>query len=664
MRIYGDPDIVPMKSGDVRVMGPRWISSCATQFTEAAVESERHLILDLSNVDFLPLFEWATTVAMLQRVLKSHQVSSIGLDLIGDTESRLIPRPELIETRRKGKLSSDYTAAEHALSSRVYPLIDFMESISTRDVLKSDPERTAEIFYPGVEVPRLTSQGPFTKKGAHTVLFGLTRIDSKNDCRQFLDDHRILSWRSAMGRRFDDSPLFESQEIWRVLCHELAVNIWEHSKWAGFICARIVESPIFQRRLRPWCTLAYGSLIELQERSMAKGFLELCVVDPGKGFVSTLKNAYIEKSGVSATEVSAADVLSFAFDEFGTSKSDDESWTTERHALGRILQIVAKYGGLLSLRSGGAEVFFRSRGRGFERIPNHLGYRPDSIREFPKDLWGAQLQILLPLYPLIDLKRRREFRPLLNLALPESFRIEPEQARGHLIPLREELDQTKSGIGKADQKAFRLACEKLSRQKMKRPRNEAFVLDFSDLTWTTGQFETLLHLLQNALQNRPVLLVEIDPELARAADDLERQAAPTQLDSTQLEISEKMYLETFSRISSPLLGLDQNGRRYLFGLASAKYKDALLRIVETESTVEDLSTEIADGERLKKSILQVMLNQTSSLFEVFENSLGKPVWRTLWDAQSLNTEASRAISRHFDQVAERSGAWRGTKRAL
>ncbi len=658
MRISAEPDTSSRDLGTRRVLGSHWSESSAVGFANAHHASSNSVTLDLSNVDFLTLFEWSMAVARIERLLDNPAVSEFAIDLIGETKAQVVPATDFLSFKNTKKRSPEYTQADYALSSRVYELAGFMESIGTRDVLNNRAERTARVFYPGIDISDLNLAGSYIQGKRHSVLLGLTRIDNKEDCRQFLDDHRILSWRNAMGKRFYQSPLFESEEIWRVLCHELAVNIWEHSKAAGFISARVVESPIANKNLRSWCSLTYGSDIDPRDRAMAKGFLELCVVDNGKGFVETLKDIYVERSGRAEGSVTPEDVLCFAFDEFGTSKSGEESWATERHALGRILQIVAKYGGLLTLRSGGAEIFYKSEGRGFERIPNHLGYVPQRIKKFPSVVLGAYLQVILPLHPHIDLAKRREFRPALSVNLPESYRIEPDQARGHLVPLREELEITDSGVGREDQRAFRLACEKLSRKIMKRSRNEALILDFGDLNWTPGQFETLLHLLQNVLQNRPVLLVEIEPHLAKAVDDLERESAPTQLELDGIEVSERIYLETFSRIHSPLLGLDQNGKRFLFGLLDQRYKDPLLSLVETEATVDILSTEVVDGVPLRKSTLQIILNQTSSAFDVSKNALGKPVWRTIWDPRTLAAQASRAISRHFDQVAERSGAWR------
>ena len=100
--------------------------------------------------------------------------------------------------------------------------------------------------------------------------------------------------------------------------------------------------------------------------------------------------------------------------------------------------------------------------------------------------------------------------------LPEGFHPDPSHVRGHLVPLLERLGTGQPAVGANELLEFRGKCEALARELIaNRPANEALVLDFSQLQWTAAQFETLLYLLQNVLQQRLVLLVEISPDLAR-----------------------------------------------------------------------------------------------------------------------------------------------------
>lgn len=678
MIIKGNSDIFQLATGPAKALGPNWLESSSWYWQQAVNFPEREVILDLSDIEFVTVFDWLTVMALIERVLSSPQVLSFKIDLVGDSGAKVIPAKEYLGFLNGKKLDLDYTRVDLDVSDRVYTVAGFLEALGTLDVLSVGAERANKLIYTKILAGDVSLRSFHThrkarlsgKDDSYTVVLDTTRVKTKNDCRQFLNADHILNWREAMGRRFQDSPLFESEEVWRVLCHELAVNIYEHAGVVGFIAARVVQEPLVNGIPKLWSFATYGATLDTVYEKMGNGFLELCVTDAGQGFLQTLTEAYIAKAKIAQDRINPEELLSFAFDELSTRKAMNQCWATERHALGRILQIVAKYGGALLLRSGGAEVIYRTTGGKFKQITNHLGYEPQSKRRYDYALPGAQLQLILPLVPLTDITRPREPRSVLDVSLPESFRPQPDQVRGHLIPLRDELESTKASIGGPEQQEFWEACENLGRKLIGRAPTEVLVLDFSDLNWTAEQFETLLHLLQNLLQNRPVLLVEIDPLLAREVDELERQAAPTQLkeralesgrnkDGVPYEISETRYLETFSRVHSPVLGLDQDGRRYLFGILAPQYKDPLLSLIDTPKSIKDLCSEKHDGVYLKEGHLLAILNNVNYLFEVSPEEKTEELWRTTWSSQALANEASRVISSHFDAVAERCQAWRG-----
>ena len=664
MLISEEPDEVQ----NFKMLGPGWLRTAAPHLDKARHFVDREISIDLSQIGFVTLFDWVSTVAMFERILSNPHVGTISVDLIGDSSQKVMPAQDYINALHQRSWNLDYTKGDFLLSDRVYQLLGFIEALGTRNTLNNRGTRTATIFYPNVKVTDVNLRSFHTRKDpeAQTVVMGLTRVETKDDCRQFLDEHRILSWRNAMAERFHRSPIFDSEELWRVLCHELSVNIWEHARVPGFVAARVVR-PFKDGKLRPWCRATYETTLGPLLTAFSDGFLELCVADMGPGFVATLEDPYKERAKVSKNNVSPGAVLCFAFDEFGTCKGTNESWATERHALGRILQIVAKYGGALTLRSGNAEVLYRTSGGPFTRIPNHLGYKPLRMNE--TFIPGAHLQLILPLIPIIETASHKESISVLNISLPTSFRTQSDQVRGHLIPLLEDLESKTPSVGATEQRSFRSACESLCRKLLKRSRSEPLVLDFGELNWTAAQFETLLHLLQNILQHRPVLLVEIDPQLAKEVDELEREAAPTTLDESLLhqesksssqfnELSEKVFLETFSRVHSPVIGLDQDGRRYLYGILNSSYKEPLLGLIDRESSIEELCSDTG-GHLLQESTLRTILNRTNCVFELAPAPNPKRRWRCVWSAEALANEASRAISRHFDQVAIRSQAWRG-----
>ena len=140
----------------------------------------------------------------------------------------------------------------------------------------------------------------------------------------------------------------------------------------------------------------------------------------------------------------------------------------------------------------------------------------------------------------------------------------------------------------------------LCRRLLQRPRGEAVVLDFSGLQWTTEQFETLLHLLQNVLHHRPALLIEIDPSLALQIVAQEDIMAGTQVNpvfankstgaagQSLSELGIQYFLETYRGLHAVLLGLDRDGRKFIFGLPTRDYERALLDLLTEAQSVDGL----------------------------------------------------------------------------
>jgi hypothetical protein len=634
--------------------------------------------LDLSEVGFVTLLDWLTIVAMIEKVLANPYVKTFHIDVKGTDPSNFIPLAEFIDIEKN--LPSRRFPGEISLSKRIYKSVGFIESLGTLDILNRKSEE-GKVSYPGINIEDVKKHQFYTrKKGDLGVLLGLTRIQSKEDCTQFTDDRSIRNWIQTMSTRYHESPLFETQEVWRVLCLEFAVNIYEHAGIPGFISMRVVSPRDNKGTVHPWCRETYPSpyISRLFDEKNNPGnhFLEICIGDAGRGFIETLKTAYINhmlenKIPVSkdnaAGNVRNEDIVAFAFDELGTCKDANECWITERHALNRILHITAQYGGVLVVRTGGVELIYSGEGEMFRKSSTGRGYIPTQEKEMAGSIPGAQFQVILPLIPFTSTKKISRV-PSLSVFLPSTFHTESKHVRGHLVPLLEKLDQPNSCIGKEELGRFRRACENLCKELLtKRPAAEPLILDFSLLNWTAGQFETLLHFLQNILQHRPVLLVEIEPKLAREVIRLESMGAPTTLDKDLIfrhlpkegpyytELSGKEFLETYNRIHVTVLGIDWDGKYYIFGLRNHAYEDLLLSLIETPKSIENLCNETMWDEPLKANTLKAILNYINPIF--YQNEKGQ--WQTVWDRVALSVEAQRVMPRHFDKVAKRSQAWRG-----
>lgn len=644
-------------------------------------------VLDMSRIDFVHLYDWLTVMAMLERLLEDHSCGEVALNFEGNEKWPIYQnKPQIPKSKLKiaGFLGSLQThnalRCRRAGGFRYVPLGDTLvsaRSFYSREGRKDEKETTI--------LPIIRIRGP--KEVTESA-------EIKADCRQFLDVERIAQWREHIDPSISSSTLFRDNEVFRTCCHELAANIFEHTGSAGFITGRViraVQRPVSktekrrtsnQLTLPNWCSGAFPSELapQIEQVISTGGILELCVSDAGPGIVHTLSGKLKEMT--LSSDVNADAVLAFAFDPLGTCKSAEDCWATERHALGRMLQFVQKFGGCLRVRSGGMEVTYVASKTRMRRIPGYLGVAPSFDPKVVPDTPGTHYQILLPLEPLSGVRRMSssEQGNVLTSALPRTFRIDSDQPTGYLLPLRHKfpLHERRSAddrpaqalefpsvCGPAD---FRKACYSISEELKLRPVGESVILDFSDLEgWEVQHFETLLYLLYNVLQDRAVLLIEIASELAATIDHHELTEAESQLDEALGNVivghaggvleeqPDRAFLWLWSSLKATFVAIDRDGHDYIFGLRDPsgqqrRYKDALLRLLNTESSFKSLVKEF----KLEPAVFSAILNG-NPLFE----EKGSGVWRAIWSQHALAVQKSRVMTQHFDSVALRCKAWRG-----
>src|SRR5207249_996622 len=100
------------------------------------------------------------------------------------------------------------------------------------------------------------------------------------------------------------------------------------------------------------------------------------------------------------------------------------------------------------------------------------------------------------------------------------------------------------------------------------------------------------------LQHRPVLLVEIEPRLAREVAALEAQSAETRLDAEMVagspsitgrafeDVAEARFLDTYRQVHCTVLGIDQDREKYIFGVPDERFEKALLSLIFEAQTLE------------------------------------------------------------------------------
>lgn len=640
-------------------LGSQWLLGSMPGWEKAYRTAPAFAVVDLTTVSFITLFDWLATIALVDKLAATSGVKQI--DLLVHREDRVPPRKRNVTPRKSTKLISEvYSVDEVKAAERTRNLTGFMESLDTYATLNPVGRQT-RVIYPGVDLAIAQKYAFYggNRLEEQTILMGLQRIDKLQSCEDFLDSARILNWRDKMDEQFRGSPLFRSDEVWRVFAHELAANIFEHAGGAGFISARVVR--LTGGKLPHWVKRTYSGSTAAIFEGQETGVLELCAVDAGRGFAATLGESFRRRNELADENPATADIVAFAFDEFGTSKEGESNWITKRHALNRLLMVVAKYGGALKVRTGDVEVSYLFKDSLLPRkLGPHRGYEPSEVRILDAQVTGSQLQVLLPLEPHAGYltKDNNKRRSVFELGLPRGYVTEPQHVRGHLVPIGERLDLLGPCLTPEQKRLFIDRSVSLAEElALKRPKSEPLVLDFSELKWTVPQFETFMYILQNVLLYRPALLIEIDAGLVREVRALEIAAGETTLSQffsvspRSLDLSEDRFFETFSLVHSIFLCLDDEDGEHFLGLPSSLYEEALLSLVKEALTIEEM---VARYPGVEIAVLRAILHRINPLFT---NSGGR--WKSSWTRQNIASEKRRVLNRHFDDVAKRSKAWRG-----
>lgn len=638
-------DITHSSFSTLIVADSKWFES-TIPYWKAAFDSDYQVIkIDLSNIDIMPVSTWAKTVTILGKVLREKKPTECQFDLVG------IPRGYLTAKEFKRRQAANQKDSyEYQYSEKIFRLGGFLNSLGTISILSSEGSTNLSFPYigaEGVEVFHFYTGGTKTDK----VIMPFQKIASAADCKNFLNSGRIRAWRTSMEDTYVDSPLLKYEELWRVFCYELASNVVEHSESIGVLSARILKPLDSNNKLAPWIRLSYSKeFCDLISKENDK-FLELCISDAGLGIAGTLTATYKEIADIDQP-FTTSDILAFAFDEFGTSKKGNESWITKRHALGRILHIVTKYGGFLCLSSGNAEIVFQSAGTSFVRVKGNLGFKPTCERELDHEIIGTHIQLILPLKTIEANGSKRE--SVLFASLPCDYAIDKLHPVGHLVPLQEKLGSVEKYVGTKELIEFRKLCEKeIARLSQSHSSNEPIVFDFDGLGWTAAKFETFLHYFQNIIQFRPVLLLNINIKLAQ---EVVRNEAEEYYKDTNEKDGSAKYLAAYRSIHLTLLGEDSNGDKYIFGLPNREYEAPLLGLIKKPMT----RSKIAEKYNLDEGILSLILNNINPMF--YSDARG--VWHSVWSEEVLSIQTKRTISKNFAEIALKCDAWRGNKSVL
>ncbi len=627
--------------------------------------TSKDIIIDLSQVGWVTLFDWWNFTCILHGQAERDPDLRIHLDFVGEKD--LIPYNECADFI-KGRSSPRFPENHYLDSSCVHRVLNFVKTL--------EPGSFENVARGQITLFRLTSEearrpGWYRNdpEVENSVILPRVHAEAKEICLQFADRNHIKRWQEAMvSKRVPNAAIFQSEEFWRVLCHELARNVVEHAGGPGFISGRVVL-PI-EGKLPLWCRDVYDEFVLRQlEHAREHGFVELCISDAGVGIPETIETSYRKRyqerhrEELKPKSIQHENLIKFAFDELGTSKDADSSWITDRHALGHMLFITEKYGGILSVRSKDAAITYSAEENKFKRCDNQLGFEPQHSRQVNPTIPGTHIQILIPLTP--GKISYTSAQPASSLPLPQSFHVDYQHPVGPLLPLRDKLGVFSECIDGTEIYKFKEACRALARELLRgsHPRNQILVFDFSEVDWPPNQFETFLYLMQNVLINRLVIFTQMPREFAKLVNSQEDEDRPTYLSDyirnreLEREFSDGRFLETYSALGALVLALGPDQGEYLFGVRNKSLRVALLELINDErQTIQGL----CDAHDLDTHQLSAVLHRASHLFKLdkFER-WGSAFVRGAPDRDDLEVQRLRAITAHFDRVADNCKAWRG-----
>ena len=230
-------------------------------------------------------------------------------------------------------------------------------------------------------------------------------IQDINSIEKNLVDENVIS---QLFGQYSNLGFIKSKKLGATVVHELGENISEHSECnSAYISIRIIKNlnEIENRSNAEIQKMASNRLKYSSnwERNFFKnnymgGYIELVVVDNGKGIYETLSNAYSEVNEVTFNNFDEADVLEWAFEEHSSNKYFKRLKYRNPTGLYWVRDLIKEEGGLLFIRSGKSRVVYDFSSFKNKVLPiknGNLSY-----------MCGCQYQMIFPLKEVPTKKRK------------------------------------------------------------------------------------------------------------------------------------------------------------------------------------------------------------------------------------------------------------------
>ena len=486
--------------------------------------------------------------------------------------------------RRAAKDGSVRNSSTYQEANSIYRFLSFLHHYGFFDALRFH-QTLQRVTCSGIGESFLEQLYSYSGiRNIGTVVLGLRPIRDISDTDAFRSQNEIDRWIENLPDQFRAMPLFSDGEFSRVFGYHLIDNIVQHAavtrrseiRVLGAIAMRIIPNDN-----QWWIRQSVPEPMQGVLTGDGGSILEIVVGDSGCGIAHSLRNAYEKfhsRHGLEATG-RVDDILSFAFDELGSSKtySQPDKSNGDVHALHRILRCVAKYRGCLRLRSSRREIFYNlTEERFLTRGSNRIGLLPTETSH-ARDTFtrGTTIQILLP---IVSPKR-------------SACRITPRKAERPSptaeITLHPHIVAVASYISDSPDRARRLDI--LRESLIQEPEDRTILFDFFRCDWSEEEFHAFLVSQKSVLHTRQCVAARVPASLAQAV----RQREVITRESPRREgLPHVSFLEVLTDEHRLLPIIDTASQFLWLGLGTYKLDAALNASISIDGsfTVDDLCT--------------------------------------------------------------------------
>ncbi len=624
-------------------------------------------IVDITGIDFADLFSLLNLLLLVDLCQSSIGVCSVRFPGISTGEVLPIPTEMYPDVRRDQRALGELSAlAELSREAEpIYRFLAFLDHFGLFDSLLdvgaggrsvvdglTGKLRGVLMYYSGAGT-----------KGSRVL--PLMPIRDGGDLLQFGTSKIIREWSEALPPDVQSAPLFADGEFARVFGYHLVENILQHS--ARSAAADDQRAPTMMgaaamRVLYPE-TIAklqnsYPERMRHALHASPLGMLEICVGDHGVGLANTIRDALgneRRRVGLPAA-VTVDECVAFAFHPLGSRKPREER-LGGAHALNRILNSVAKYGGALRLRTGGRELFYGGADlqRRLVAWEGPLGVAPDSARDSIHPL-GTQMQVLLPI--TAERGGRRAPREGEAESKPSG---RPIQIVVTGVYLRE-ASRPDAPISDRDKRQLSSLGNLLAEE----PQQAVIAYDFSRRDWGEKDFNGLLATQERILHAKCCIGINLDAGAATTLRQRELQDPWTAQD-----VADRHFLSELASYHRVFPVMDLVGHIWWFGLAHYPFDALLTRLLDSTKplTVDDL---LDGGNGAPATDAQALLSYLAANAMLFEN-MGDPApgeapsvnggatsagWRSRISRGDFHEARSRVVAQRFPQLLREAGAIR------